>query len=56
MSSGVPQGSILGPLFFILYMNDISSVVKSNIKMFADDAALFTKVAAVEDCQVLYIE
>ena len=52
--SGVPQGSILGPLFFILYVNDLSSVVKnSSIKMFADDLTLYRDVASVDDCHML---
>ena len=54
VSSGVPQGSILGPLFFILYVNDVSSVVKhSSIKMFADDLTLYRDVASVDDCCLL---
>ena len=40
--SGVPQGSVLGPLLFLLYINDISDNVESNILMFADDLKLFS--------------
>ena len=50
VSSGIPQGSILGPLLFILCVNDISSVVQSNVKMFADDVTLYTTVLTTEDC------
>lgn len=49
--SGVPQGSVLGPILFLLYINDIASGVHPNIevRLFADDCLLFTRVKTVSD-------
>ena len=43
--SGVPQGSVLGPVLFILYINDLSDSVQSSIKIFADDTKIYRTVS-----------
>ena len=47
--SGVPQGSVLGPLLFLIYINDLTQNISANIKLFADDSSLFIKVVNVEE-------
>ena len=52
--SGVPQGSIVGPLFFIIFVIDLpSSLLSSSILLFADDAKCIMPVSSISDCHLL---
>jgi hypothetical protein len=44
VTSGVPQGSILGPVLFLAYVNDISRNIESTIRLFADDCVIYRKI------------
>jgi hypothetical protein len=43
VTSGVPQESVLGPLLFLAYVNDIWRIMESTIRLFADDCAIYKK-------------
>ena len=51
IEAGVPQGSVLGPLLFLLYINDLIDGMKSDARIFADDTSLFV---VVEDPQTTF--
>ena len=49
VDSGVPQGTVLGPLMFLLYINDITSNISSCIRLFADDCVLYRVIQSEQD-------
>ena len=44
VSSGIPQGSVYGPVLFLLYINDITEVINNNIYLFADDTKIYSQI------------
>lgn len=52
-TSGIPQGSILGPLLFLLFINDLPEIFSSSSSLFADDNKIFRKIGNLADCSSL---
>ena len=49
VSSGIPQGSVLGPILFLIFINDFPLVIQAFIKLFADDAKIYQIVSSLAE-------
>ena len=53
VKSGVPQGTVLGPLMFLVYINDISEHITSSVRLFADDCVIYKLIKTPQDAEQL---
>ena len=52
-TSGVPQDTVLGPLMFLVYINDIDEGVMSSVRLFADDCVIYKLIKTPQDAKQL---
>jgi hypothetical protein len=56
VNSGVPQGSVLGPLLFLAYVNDIWRNIESSLRLFADDCIIYRRINNGNDIDKLQMD
>ena len=49
--SGVPKGSVLGPVIFLIFIDDIPENIRSSLRLFADDCVLYRNIKSPKDCR-----
>ena len=53
VTNGIPPRSVLRPVLFIIYVNDLPDIIHSSIQMFPDDTKVFNKITCPSDCKEL---
>ena len=48
VTSGIPQGSVLGPILFLVYINDLPGAIRGLMKIFADDAKVYCEIESID--------
>ena len=51
--SGVSQGTVMGPILFLLFINDLPNDLSSSVRLFADDCILYRKIRSRKDSELL---
>ena len=51
--SGIPPGLVLGPVLFLIFINDLPDNIRSSVRLFADDCVLYSNINSLTNCQIL---